>query len=255
MLLIKCLWIGRLSRAPSQTSLSLEVENTSFFEAIRHPGVEGLALRKTLCSRKADKYDTVLEGIASPWLLLKKGNSSMYKERKIFSLKHVMSLGLMLLLLSTMQVFTTGVASAHTASPTPAAASRFCGSSCDGKNPHSQGCDASAEDEYQTNVTDQLVGVSGYIVIRYSTVCKAAWALISFNTTLPDYTYGNAIITRTTDNRQFDCTTGDAIVSPGQRSCYSGMVDDGAGTSAWAAAMDNYNGSPWSEFGRTSGAY
>lgn len=179
----------------------------------------------------------------------------MYKGKKIFSLKHVMSLGFMLLLLSTMQVFTTGVASAHTASPTLAAALPFCGGSCDGKNPHSQGCDASAVDKYQTHVTDQLEGISAYIDIRYSIDCEAAWALISFDQTLPDYTYGNAIITRTTDNRQFDCASGDAIVYPGQRSCYSGMVDDGDGTSAWAAAMDNYNGSPWSEFGRTSGAY
>ena len=179
----------------------------------------------------------------------------MHKERSLFNVKLLMSLGLMLLLLSTMQVFTTGVASAHTTSPTRAAAQPFCGGSCDGKNPHSQGCDASAVDEYPTHVTDQLLGISAYIDIRYSTVCHAAWALISFDQTLPDYYHGNAIITRTTDNRQFDCTSGNAIVYPGQRSCYSGMVDDGAGTSAWAAAMDNAYGSSWSEFGRTSGAY
>lgn len=179
----------------------------------------------------------------------------MNKERKIFSIKCVMSLGLMLLLLCTMQVFTTGVASAHTASPTLAAAQSPCGGSCDGKNPHSQGCDASAISKYQTHVTDSLDDIGASIVIRYSTACKAAWALISFDRTLPDYYYGNAIITRTTDNRQFDCTSGNDIVYPGQRSCYSGMVDDGPGISAWAAAMDNYNGGPWSELGRTSGAY
>ncbi|HET8911593.1 MAG TPA: DUF2690 domain-containing protein [Ktedonobacteraceae bacterium] len=94
-------------------------------------------------------------------------------------------------------------------------------------------------------------GFTPDILLRSRSTCGAAWALVIFSDRVPSGQYGNAIITRTSDNRPYDCTTGDKIVYPGQTSCYSGMVDDPDWTTAWAAGMYRIGSASWSQKART----
>lgn len=171
------------------------------------------------------------------------------KGKSLFTVRHLMLLGVMALLLGTSLAF-TAVASAKTASPTRAAATWHCGGTCDGKNPVQYGCSADATDHYP----NYNASYAEHIVIRYSSACGAAWAKVWFDYTLSANNYGNAIVTRTSDNRQFDCVTGNGIVLPGQSSCYSGMLNDDS-TTAWGAGMYNISNTGWFEVVRTTAAY
>lgn len=165
----------------------------------------------------------------------------------------------MAVVLSTSLALTTEIASAKTTAPTRAAGTAYCGGSCDGKDPYNMNCYNDASDFYTNTTwasppTNYLPGIAETIVIRYSYSCHAAWAKVTFSRPLPSGWHGNAIVTRTSDNRQFDCAHGgNDIVYPGQTSCYSGMVDDGPYTSAWSAGMADA-GHGWWEVVRTTGA-
>lgn len=164
----------------------------------------------------------------------------MLKGRNMFNVKRLVLFALMALVLSTSLALTTGVASAHTTFPTRTATLVYCGGtgiSCDGKDPIQWNCYLDAIDKYDATSPDLGGGLRADIILRYSPRCGSAWALVIFSDRMPSGHYGNAIITRTSDKRQYDCTTGDKIVYPGQTSCYSGMVDDPDWTTAWAAGM------------------
>lgn len=179
-------------------------------------------------------------------LLLPKGKS-------LFNVKRLILLGLMALVLSTSLVLTTGVASAHTTSPKLATASCY-NTGCDGQSPLRTGCVNDARDIYSATSGDLGGGLRETVILRFSSTCAAAWAKVSFNQSLPSGSYGNAIITRNTDKRQYDCTTGDDIVYPGQTSCFSGMVGDYGSITSWAAGMYRTNSpnTAWHQVAGTS---
>ena len=177
----------------------------------------------------------------------------MHKKSSLFIMKRLMLLGLMALMLSTSLALTTGIASAKTTSSARAAATTGCYSrgdsthrSCDGQNPESMGCWGTS--------TLYIDNYNSYwhmkIFAYYSPTCDAAWAGATFDSPKGPGVYGDAIVTRTSDNKQFDCTTGDQIIYPGQTYCYSGMVGGGGG---WGAGMINTGGG-WFEVVRTLGS-
>ncbi|GCE15545.1 DUF2690 domain-containing protein [Tengunoibacter tsumagoiensis] len=178
----------------------------------------------------------------------------MHKGRNMFNVKRLVLFGLMALVLCTALALNTGAASAHATVPTRSAALVYCGGgtgvSCDGKDPIQWNCYLDAIDKYDATSSD-LGGLTEDIILRYSPTCGSAWALVIFSDRVPSGHYGNAIITRTSDNRQYDCTTGDKIVYPGQTSCYSGMVDDPDWTTAWAAGMYRTGSNSWIREART----
>lgn len=175
----------------------------------------------------------------------------MHKERSLFNVKRLMSLTLMLLMLSSMLVLTTGVASAKSTTRTLAAASCH-DTKCDGQSPLSTGCVNDARDIYSATSGDLGGGLYETVILRFSSTCVAAWAKVSFNKSLPSGVYGNAIITRNTDNAQVDCTYGDGIVDPGQTSCFSGMLGDYGSTTSWAAGMTHNSNTAWHQVANTA---
>lgn len=167
--------------------------------------------------------------------------SLLHRKRSLF--QRLMFLGLMALVLSTALTLTTGVASAKTASPTRAATTY----PYDGQNPISTGCykDAQTERSNTGIVIWSDLETTYTISLNFSYVCHTSWAKIVLDSVLPLGYQANAIVTRNNDERQYDCTTGNGVVLAGQTSCYSGMVYDGAGFSAYAAAMFLKIGSTW----------
>ena len=176
----------------------------------------------------------------------------MYTGRNPFNVKRLILLGLMALVLSTSLVLTTGVASAQTTSSASAAVSCW-NFSCDGQNPSSKGCVNDARDIYAATSGDLGGGLRETIILRFSSACAAAWAFVFTSEPLaPSYDNGNAIITRNSDGRQYDCAHGgDGIILADQTSCYSGMVGDAGGFTSWAAAMYT-TGGPWQEVAHTA---
>jgi hypothetical protein len=161
----------------------------------------------------------------------------------MFSIKHMMSLGLMLLMLSTMVVFTTGVASAHTTSPTLAAVSCL-DTSCDGKSPISTSCAGDGQDMHVVTSSDLGGGLRADVTLRYSATCGAAWAKVTFKAPMPSGHYGDAGI-KSSRGMYYDCSSagGNGWVSPGQTSCYTPMVGDyHSSESAYAAGFYSTNG-------------
>jgi hypothetical protein len=170
----------------------------------------------------------------------------------MFRIKHMISLGLLLLMLSTMLVFTTGVASAHTTSPSRAAGVCY-DTSCDGQNPISMGCTTDARNIYVATTSDLGGGVRATLYLRYSNQCGAAWAQVWFSS-MPSGHYGNAWIVQNQGNRRYNCASagGNGEVLPGQTSCYSAMVGDAQSTEhAWAAAQYWTNGA-WKQVATTA---
>lgn len=163
----------------------------------------------------------------------------------MFNIKRMTTLGLMFLLLSTMLVFTTGVASAHTASPTRGATTY----PYDGQNPISTGCykDAQTEQSASGAVISPAFAMTYIVDLNFSLACHAAWAKIVLQNPLPSGYQADAIVTRNNDERQYDCTTGNLVVTAGETSCFSGMVYDPAGFSAYAAAMFLKIGETWQQ--------
>ena len=173
----------------------------------------------------------------------------------MFSIKRLMSLGLMLLMFSTMFVFTTGVASARTASPALAAASCY-NTSCDGKSPISTSCDSTAVTEWTATSADLGGGLKATAYLRFSTACQAAWAKVVFNKPIPSGSYGNATITRS-DGKSISCISngGNGDVMATQTSCYSAMVGDAGGYYARAKAQYDYGGDSFITVATTASYY
>lgn len=188
----------------------------------------------------------VMITVGKPFLSLRQGfhaaeslrKRKETKGKRMFRMKHMMLLGLLLLMLSTMVVFTTGVASAQTTSPARAAVSCY-NTSCDGHDPVSSGCDSDAQTKYTATSNDLGGGLRATISLRYSVACLAAWGKVTFNQSMPSGHYGDAYIARNSDNKQYDCIMagGNGKVWPGQTSCYSGMVGDGFSLTAYAAGF------------------
>lgn len=171
----------------------------------------------------------------------------------MFNIKRMMSLGLMLLMLSTMVVFTTGVASARATSPSLVAVSCY-NTSCDGQNPVSTGCDSDAVTKYTATSGDLGGGLRATVYLRYSVACLAAWAKVVFNQPMPSGHYGNAVVARNSPySRQQDCIEagGNGKVWPGQTSCYSGMVGDGYQLTSFAAAFYWSSSTSWKQVATT----
>jgi hypothetical protein len=173
------------------------------------------------------------------------------KGKSLFKVKRLMVLGLLALVLGTSLALSTGVASAHPTAPKLAAASCY-NTSCDGQSPLRTGCVNDARDIYSATSGDLGGGLYETVILRFSSTCAAAWAKVSFNKSLPSGSYGNAIITRNTDNAQVDCTYGDDIVYPGQTSCFSGMVGDYGSITSWAAGMYRTGKTAWHQVAGTS---
>ncbi|WP_201394719.1 DUF2690 domain-containing protein [Ktedonobacter sp. SOSP1-52] len=165
----------------------------------------------------------------------------------MFNIKRMISLGLMLLMLSTMLVFTTGVASAHTTSTAVAAASCY-DTGCDGQNPISKGCVNDAQNIYIAPTSDLGGGLRATLYLRYSQTCRAAWAQIWFSPSMPSGQYGDAGIERNGDGKYYECNAsgGNGWVAPGQTSCYSPMVGDAYPKTAFALGFHWTNGT-WHE--------
>lgn len=131
----------------------------------------------------------------------------------MFNIKQMMSLGLMLLMLSTMLVFTTGVASARTTLATASCTY----SSCDYKSPVSTGCQNTAiVEHYESGTIDNGIGIT--IQLQFSTACHAAWGRVVFSRTLPSGYYGYAVLDYTDFSAETTCNDsgGDGDVLPGQ---------------------------------------
>ena len=176
----------------------------------------------------------------------------MYTGRSLFNVKRLILLGLMALVLSTSLVLSTGVVSAQTTSLTRATthATASCyNTGCDGKDPIAMRCDSNVITPHAATSSDLGGGLLETVALRYSSACGAAWADVYFNEPLPyTWAYGNAIITRNNDGRQFDCAHGgNGIVLPSQTSCYSGMVGDAGALNSWAAAMYRTDSTSWQQ--------
>lgn len=170
-------------------------------------------------------------------------------------MKHMISLGLILLMLSTMLVFTTKVASAQTASPTIAAASCY-DTGCDGKSPVSTGCENDAITEYTYANPYNYIGggLIATVYLRFSRACQATWAKVVFNQALASGHYGDATITRDDSTRKryhCDDTGGNGWVLPGQTSCYTPMLGDAYPKRSWASSW-YWTNSTWNEVGSTA---
>jgi hypothetical protein len=166
----------------------------------------------------------------------------------MFSIKRLISLGLTLLMLSTMLVFSAGVASAHTASPKTTGC---YSTSCDGKSPVSMNCDSTAQTIYSAQSGDLGGGLKATASLRYSTTCGAAWAKVTFNKAMPSGHNGDANIVR--NSTVYDCATagGNGEVLPGQTSCYTSMVGD-LGTTSYAAAFYWSSSTLWKQVATTT---
>lgn len=109
------------------------------------------------------------------------------------------------------------------------------GSSYNGRNPITTGCANSAVEPVQP-VT--FAGGYATISLKWSTVCQTAWAQVSFSSALGSGSWGNALIISNTTSDYYSCNqAGNGSVQPGQRSCYTGMVDDPDGYSAYAKGI------------------
>ncbi len=110
---------------------------------------------------------------------------------------------------------------------------------CDGLNPISTGCASSTIVERSASFSADGGGV---VELVFNGSCHAAWGFIRFNSAMPSGHTGDAQIFRITDDASQLCdqTGGNGAVLPGQHSCFSGMLGDGASESAIACGyFDN----------------
>lgn len=93
-------------------------------------------------------------------------------------------------------------------------------------------CDASASTVRQADI-----GTLGWIELRYSSVCRTAWARVySYNGYQPSVAFSStAKVHRNSDGLQYSCT----FTTAGQHSCYTKMVNDSGVTSYAWGEIDN----------------
>jgi hypothetical protein len=71
-------------------------------------------------------------------------------------------------------------------------------------------------------------GGSANLELKFSTVCKTAWAKITLSRPAKADGEATALVVRNTDNKQFSCASpgGNGEINKGQTSCYTPMVYD-----------------------------
>ncbi|TWK77703.1 hypothetical protein CHCC20339_1615 [Bacillus licheniformis] len=67
----------------------------------------------------------------------------------------------------------------------------------------------------------------GIVVLKFSSVCKTAWAKMTLDKAVFLGLEANAYLKRNTDGKELSCSPagGKGKVLPGQTSCYTPMVD------------------------------
>ncbi|MFE0503961.1 DUF2690 domain-containing protein [Peribacillus butanolivorans] len=102
----------------------------------------------------------------------------------------------------------------------------------DGASPLSTGCSLDGVVKASKRLSDG----KGKIELRYSPSCKTAWARIILDSVATHSWEGNATLGRNQDGKMYSCQDkgGNGVVNKGQRSCFTPMVYDGNGYSAYA---------------------
>jgi len=106
----------------------------------------------------------------------------------------------------------------------------------EGKSPITTGCANNAITASSASIKNDAGTTIGTIQLRYSTICKTAWAKVTFNSSMPSGYRGNAVIRKYNSDKSiiikaYTCTSsgGNGDVAPGQKSCYTPMIYDPVG--------------------------
>ncbi|MEW5552842.1 DUF2690 domain-containing protein [Peribacillus frigoritolerans] len=96
----------------------------------------------------------------------------------------------------------------------------------DGKSPYYNSCANSAVTKKSVKIYAN--GGSANLELKFSTVCKTAWAKITLSRPAKADGEATALVVRNTDNKQFSCASpgGNGEINIGQTSCYTPMVYD-----------------------------
>ncbi|WP_396020147.1 MULTISPECIES: DUF2690 domain-containing protein [unclassified Bacillus (in: firmicutes)] len=96
----------------------------------------------------------------------------------------------------------------------------------DGKSPYYNSCANSAVTKKSVKIYAN--GGSANLELKFSTVCKTAWAKITLSRPAIADGEATALVVRNTDNKQFSCASpgGNGEINKGQTSCYTPMVYD-----------------------------
>ncbi|WP_412762724.1 DUF2690 domain-containing protein [Peribacillus frigoritolerans] len=96
----------------------------------------------------------------------------------------------------------------------------------DGKSPYYNSCANSAVTKQSVKIYAN--GGSANLELKFSTVCKTAWAKITLSRPAIADGEATALVVRNTDNKQFSCASpgGNGEINKGQTSCYTPMVYD-----------------------------
>ncbi|WP_458354597.1 YjfA family protein [Peribacillus frigoritolerans] len=96
----------------------------------------------------------------------------------------------------------------------------------DGKSPYYNGCANSAVTKKSVKIYAN--GGSANLELKFSPVCKTAWAKITLSRPAKADGEATALVVRNTDNKQFSCASpgGNGEINKGQTSCYTPMVYD-----------------------------
>ncbi|MDQ0418895.1 hypothetical protein J2Z48_003100 [Croceifilum oryzae] len=96
----------------------------------------------------------------------------------------------------------------------------------DGKTPSYNNCDGSVETKRSSYLKGPDNSNIGIVELRFSNMCKTAWARITMFKPIVWPWKANAFITRNTDGKRFSCESagGNGEVLNGQTFCYTPMV-------------------------------
>jgi hypothetical protein len=96
----------------------------------------------------------------------------------------------------------------------------------DGKSPYYNSCANSAVTKKSVKIYAN--GGSANLELKFSTVCKTAWAKITLSRPAKTDGEATALVVRNTDNKQFSCASagGNGEINKGQTTCYTPMVYD-----------------------------
>ncbi|MGN9866122.1 DUF2690 domain-containing protein [Bacillus swezeyi] len=100
--------------------------------------------------------------------------------------------------------------------------------SYDGKSPYYNNCASSGTTKATARLIDANNKQFGIVELKFSSVCKTAWAKITLDKAVPSGWEANAYVKRNTDGKELNCSSsgGNGKVLPGQTSCYTPMVYD-----------------------------
>jgi Protein of unknown function (DUF2690) len=93
----------------------------------------------------------------------------------------------------------------------------------DGKSPNYNSCASSA-----VTKDKKWIDSNSYVELKFSTVCKTAWAKVTVTRPAVYNHEADARIVRSTDGKAYTCASsgGNGVVNKGQTSCYTPMVYD-----------------------------